>query len=157
MSNSPTSTVDVTRPTDRVRAVHTSPLLLFQTSSMSSARRLKRIKNALATSTEVIGTLTLGDISYPVPASRTPSRLPHLSPLDPNDVHTREHLYFLLQKFVLGQDVFLLAQPGPYARRLALTFCKCAHPSAPISHKLLTRTQLTERRVRVYRPASRRW
>ncbi|KAF8263236.1 AAA domain-containing protein [Lactarius quietus] len=90
---------------------------------MSSARRLKNIQNALATPTEIIGTLTLGDISYPVPASKVPSRLPHLSPLDPNDTHTREHLYFLLQKFVLGQDVFLLAQPGSYARRLALTFC----------------------------------
>ncbi|KAH9010140.1 AAA domain-containing protein [Lactarius hengduanensis] len=90
---------------------------------MSSARRLKRIQNALAPSTEIIGTLTLGDISYPVPASRTPSRLPRLSPLDPNDARTREHLYLLLQKFVLDQDVFLLAQPGPYARRLALTFC----------------------------------
>ena len=94
---------------------------------MSSARRLKNIQNALVASTEIIGTLTLGDISYQVPASRTPSRLPHLSPLDPNDAHTREHLYFLLQKFVLGQDVFLLAQPGPYARRLALTFCRCVH------------------------------
>ncbi|KAH9046612.1 AAA domain-containing protein [Lactarius hengduanensis] len=90
---------------------------------MSSARRLKRIQNALAASTEIIGTLTLGDISYLVPASRTPSRLPRLPPLDPNDARTREHLYFLLQKFVLDQDVFLLAQPGPYARRLALTFC----------------------------------
>lgn len=90
---------------------------------MSSTRRLKGIQNALAASTEIIGTLTLGDISYPVPASRFPSRLTHLSPLDPNDERTREHLYFLLQKFVLGQDVFLLAQPGPYARRLALTFC----------------------------------
>ncbi|KAH9028969.1 AAA domain-containing protein [Lactarius pseudohatsudake] len=103
---------------------------------MSSARRLKRIQNALAASTEIIGTLTLGDISYPVPASRTPSRLPRLSPLDPNDARTREHLYLLLQKFVLDQDVFLLAQPGPYARRLALTFCKM---------------QLTERRGREIR------
>ncbi|KAI9450095.1 AAA domain-containing protein [Lactarius psammicola] len=89
---------------------------------MSSAR-LKLIQNALASPTEIIGTLTLGDISYPVPASRVPSRLPRISPLDPNDAHTREHLYFLLQKFVLDQDVFLLSQPGPYARRLALTFC----------------------------------
>ena len=101
---------------------------------MSSTRRLKRIQNALATS-EIIGTLTLGDISYPVPASRTPSRLPHLSPLDPNDTRTREHLYFLLQKFMLGQDVFLIAQPGPYARRLALTFCKFVRSRL---HRLVT-------------------
>ncbi|KAH8981377.1 hypothetical protein EDB86DRAFT_3087168 [Lactarius hatsudake] len=67
--------------------------------------------------------LTLRDISYPVLALRTPSRLPRLLPLDPNDARAREHLYFLLQKFVLDQDVFLLSQPGPYAWRLALTFC----------------------------------
>ncbi|KAI0296956.1 AAA domain-containing protein [Multifurca ochricompacta] len=90
---------------------------------MASARRLKRIQNALAPTITSIGTLTLGNISYPVPASVTPSRLPHFTPLDPNDPRTREHLYFLLQKFILGQDVFLVAQPGPYARRLALTFC----------------------------------
>jgi hypothetical protein len=103
----------------------TGPLPLFRASSMSSARRLKNIQNVFATSSEIIDTLTLGDMSYQVPVSRPPSRLSHLSPLDPNDAHTREHLYFLLQKFVLGQDVYLLAQPGPYARRLALTFCRC--------------------------------
>lgn len=92
---------------------------------MASLRRLKRIQDALVPSPDIIGTLTLGDISYPVPASATPSRLPHFLPLDPNDTRTREHLYFLLQKFALGQDVFLIAQPGPYARRLALTFCRC--------------------------------
>ncbi|KAH8984497.1 AAA domain-containing protein [Lactarius hatsudake] len=58
-----------------------------------------------------------------MPALRTPSHLPRLSPLDPNDARAREHLYFLLQKFVLDQDVFPLSQPGPYAQRLALTFC----------------------------------
>jgi len=96
---------------------------------MASLHRLKRIRDTLAPSPEIIGTLTLGDISYPVPASTTPSRLPHLAPLDPNDPRTREHLYFLLQKFALGQDVFLIAQPGPYARRLALTFCR--YPCTP--------------------------
>ena len=100
---------------------------------MASLRRLKRIQDALAPSPEIIGNLTLGDISYPVPASATPSRLPHFSPLDPNDTRTREHLYFLLQKFALGQDMFLIAQPGPYARRLALTFCRC--PRTPVLYK----------------------
>ncbi|EPQ51988.1 hypothetical protein GLOTRDRAFT_132574 [Gloeophyllum trabeum ATCC 11539] len=33
------------------------------------------------------------------------------------------NLHFMLQKYLLGQDVFLLSQPGPYARRLAMTFC----------------------------------
>jgi von Willebrand factor A domain-containing protein 8 len=104
---------------------------------MASARRLRRIQHALAPSSQVIGTLTLGDISYPVSASPTPSCLPHLTPLDPNDPRTREHLYFLLQKFVLGQDVFLIAQPGPYARRLALTFCRCEPASVGLGFAVL--------------------
>ncbi|KAI0245308.1 hypothetical protein BJV78DRAFT_1265264 [Lactifluus subvellereus] len=86
---------------------------------MASARRLRCIQRALAPSSRVIGTLTLGDISYPVPASATPSSPPHIAPLDLNDPCTCEHLYFLLQKFVLGQDVFLISQPGPYAEARA--------------------------------------
>jgi hypothetical protein len=118
---------------------------------MTSVRRLKRIQDALVPSTEIIGTLTLGDVSFPVPASTTPSRLPHFAPLDPNDPRTREHLYFLLQKFVLGQDVFLISQPGPYARRLALTFCRypALHPLYTDSRVVLTGKQHGERRVRI--------
>lgn len=36
----------------------------------------------------------------------------------------RSHIKFLLQKFILGQDVFLLGPPGPCRRRLALSFCE---------------------------------
>ncbi|KAI0256722.1 hypothetical protein BJV78DRAFT_1166476 [Lactifluus subvellereus] len=86
---------------------------------MASARRLRCIQHVLAPSSQVIGTLTLGDISFLVLASATPSRLPHTTPLDPNDPCTCVHLYVLLQKFVLGQDVFLITQPGPYAEARA--------------------------------------
>lgn len=34
------------------------------------------------------------------------------------------HLKWMLQKFALGQDMFLLSGPGPAARRLALHFCE---------------------------------
>ncbi|KAI0246325.1 hypothetical protein BJV78DRAFT_1255771 [Lactifluus subvellereus] len=94
---------------------------------MASARRLRYIQHALAPSSQVIGTLTLGDISYPVPASATPSRLPHITLLDPNGPFTCGHLYFLLQKVMPGQDVFLITQPGPYAeaRTHVLQHGKC--------------------------------
>ena len=122
---------------------------------MASARRLGRIQHALAPSPQVIGTLTLGNISYPVPTSTTPSRLPHITPLDPNDPRTREHLHFLLQKFVLGQDVFLITQPGPYARRLALTFCRYECTSiGPRLAVVLTARQHGKCRVRVYHAPS---
>ncbi|KAI0943485.1 hypothetical protein AcW1_002637 [Taiwanofungus camphoratus] len=88
-------------------------------------RRLKHILNDFTSPAPVIGKLTLGDISYEVPASLTPSRLPHSDDilLNVKDSFNLDNLHFLLQKYLLGQDVFLLSQPGPYARRLALTFC----------------------------------
>ncbi|KAF4613211.1 hypothetical protein D9613_011059 [Agrocybe pediades] len=89
----------------------------------SSQRRLNQLLNELKETPAPIGTLKLGDITYEVPASSTPSRLarsPNL--LDVNDPVNLDNLHFLLQKYLLGQDIFLVSQPGPYARRLALTF-----------------------------------
>ncbi|KZP21316.1 hypothetical protein FIBSPDRAFT_931734 [Athelia psychrophila] len=67
--------------------------------------------------------ITLGDITYPVPASQTPSRLVHsVELLGVSNPINADNLHLLLQKYLLRQDVFLVSQPGPYARRLALTF-----------------------------------
>ncbi|KAJ7121114.1 AAA domain-containing protein [Mycena epipterygia] len=88
-------------------------------------RRLAHILGALVPPTETVGTLTLGDISYEVPVSNQPSRLPHSRSqdlLDIEDPVNLDNLHFMLQKYLLGQDIFLVSQPGPYARRLALTF-----------------------------------
>ncbi|TFK52963.1 hypothetical protein OE88DRAFT_1733940 [Heliocybe sulcata] len=91
---------------------------------MAPQRRLKRILSELAPSRPPIGTLKLGNISYEVPAARCPSRLPRLANvLDVTDPVNIDNLHFMLQKYLLGQDIFLLSQPGPYARRLAMTFC----------------------------------
>lgn len=91
-------------------------------------RRLDRILSELAPSPASVGTLTLGNISYEVPRSLNPSRLAMSSHLlDIRDSATRDNLHFMLQKYILGQDVFLVSQPGPYARRLALTFAKYVH------------------------------
>ncbi|KAJ7616381.1 AAA domain-containing protein [Mycena polygramma] len=93
--------------------------------SSTPKRRLAHILDALAPPTETVGTLTLGDITYEVPASNHPSRLPHSRAqdlLDVEDAVNLDNLHFMLQKYLLGQDIFLVSQPGPYARRLALTF-----------------------------------
>lgn len=88
-------------------------------------RRLNHILNELAPSLPSIGTLTLGDIIYAVPTSVSPSRLSHSGELlDILNPINADNLHFLLQKYMLGQDVFLVSQPGPYARRLALTFAR---------------------------------
>lgn len=93
--------------------------------NMAPQRRLNQLLNELTAVPAPIGTLKLGDITYEVPASLTPSKLSRstylLDILDPINL---DNLHFLLQKYILGQDVFLVSQPGPYARRLALTFAR---------------------------------
>lgn len=89
-------------------------------------RRLNRLLSELTEPPSVVGTLTLGDISFDIHASDTPSRLPHSENtlLDVQDSFNADNLHFMLQKYLLVQDIFLLSQPGPYARRLAMTFCR---------------------------------
>jgi len=92
---------------------------------MAPQRRLNRLMSELTPAPELIGTLKLGDVTYEVPASLTPSRLPKSSHLlDVKDPVNLDNLHFMLQKYLLGQDVFLVSQPGPYARRLAMTFAR---------------------------------
>lgn len=95
--------------------------------SSTPKRRLAHILDTLAPPVESVGKLTLGDITYEVPVSTNPSRLPHSRPqdlLDVADPVNLDNLHFMLQKYLLGQDIFLVSQPGPYARRLALTFAR---------------------------------
>ncbi|KAF7366325.1 von Willebrand factor A domain-containing protein 8 [Mycena sanguinolenta] len=91
----------------------------------TAKRRLAHMLDTLAAPTETVGTLTLGDIAYDIPVASEPSKLPHSRSqdlLDTNDPVNADNLHFMLQKFLLGQDIFLVSQPGPYARRLAMTF-----------------------------------
>ncbi|KAI0752632.1 AAA domain-containing protein [Daedaleopsis nitida] len=89
-------------------------------------RRLKHVLSTLTPVPKPIGVLKLGNISHEILASSEPSRLPHSEDvlLDTSNPFNLDNLHFILQKYLLGQDVFLLSQPGPYARRLALTFCR---------------------------------
>ncbi|KAL0575398.1 hypothetical protein V5O48_000404 [Marasmius crinis-equi] len=109
-------------------------------------RRLTQLLQELTPTPTAIGTIRLRDITYEVVESLTPSRLPSSSSwkwiatspnqdeeqlemntrgsylLDTSDPVNLDNLHFMLQKYLMGQDVFLVSQPGPYARRLALTF-----------------------------------
>ncbi|CDO72121.1 hypothetical protein BN946_scf184962.g64 [Trametes cinnabarina] len=89
-------------------------------------RRLKHLLSSLTPPQQPIGVLRLGNISHEVYEAAEPSRLPHTEDLllDTQNAFNLDNLHFLLQKHLLGQDVFLVSQPGPYARRLALTFCR---------------------------------
>ncbi len=89
-------------------------------------RRLKHVLSGLSPPPKPIGVLKLGEISHEILAPSEPSRLPHAEDvlLDTANPFNLDNLHFMLQKYLLGQDIFLLSQPGPYARRLALTFCR---------------------------------
>ena len=70
-------------------------------------QRLDSILRTLATSSAPsIGTLDFGGLTYDVPESLTPSRLPHSKELlDPHDPSNSTNLHFLFQKFLLGNFV----------------------------------------------------
>ncbi|KAJ2919670.1 hypothetical protein MD484_g680, partial [Candolleomyces efflorescens] len=88
-----------------------------------ATKRLAQLVKELTPPPPVVGTLRLGDITYEVPTALNPSRLARsLRLLDIKDPVNLDNLHFMLQKYLLGQDIFLVSQPGPYARRLALTF-----------------------------------
>ena len=70
--------------------------------------RLKKLLAELSPPTsgspQIIGTLELGGISYDVPASLNPARLPHCNAsayLDVRDGFNYDGLHFMLQKYLL--------------------------------------------------------
>lgn len=92
--------------------------------SGAASKRLAQVRGLLTPPRPIIGTLRLGDISFDVRETNTPSRLPRSANLlDLDESVNQDHLRFMLQKYILGQDIFLVSQPGPYARQLAMTFC----------------------------------
>ncbi|GAA5845377.1 hypothetical protein JCM3766R1_006337 [Sporobolomyces carnicolor] len=72
----------------------------------------------------LLGHLTLNDHDLRVPVFETndPARLPRGELLDSRDPDISREIAWLMKKWELGQDVFFVSSPGPFARRLALTF-----------------------------------
>lgn len=117
------------------------------TRTSTPLRRLNHILNDLKPAPPTIGKLKLGGITYDVPVAQSPSRLPRSKDLlDIHDPVNVDNLHFMLQKYLLGQDIFLVSQPGPYARRLALTFARlvycCLQNIVPCAnHRIASSTQ----------------
>ena len=99
---------------------------------MSPTNRLKALLQLISPSptSQLIGHLQLGSVTFPISSASDPTRLPGLPKaelLDWRDTegYTSENLEWLLKKYILGQDVFLVGEPGGlYARRLIMTFCR---------------------------------
>ncbi|KAM9851049.1 von Willebrand factor A domain-containing protein 8 [Aulostomus maculatus] len=67
-------------------------------------------------------TVKIGDISYKLKMPRNPELVPvkHISDTIPQAV--AQHLRWIMQKDLLGQDVFLIGPPGPLKRSIAMQY-----------------------------------
>ncbi len=111
----------------RIEAIsrHVQPVApITTTSAAQQPRPLPSQNGAFFDDRDKLGTFTLGpNVSIPVFQPKLPERLPsERLLLNLDDPIALEHLEFLAKKWQLGQDVFLLSPPGPYARRLSMTF-----------------------------------
>nr|XP_046259782.1 von Willebrand factor A domain-containing protein 8 [Scatophagus argus] len=67
-------------------------------------------------------TVKIGEISYKLKTPRNPELVPvkHISDSLPQTV--AQHLRWIMQKDLLGQDVFLIGPPGPLRRSIAMQY-----------------------------------
>lgn len=81
--------------------------------------------------------LQIGRVRKEIPATRDPKWVPELpekivrqyfpKPNTKAGQSVLQHLQWLMQKDILGQDMFLLGAPGPFRRRLVRYYCHLAH------------------------------
>ncbi|XP_033842695.1 von Willebrand factor A domain-containing protein 8 [Periophthalmus magnuspinnatus] len=67
-------------------------------------------------------TVTIGDISYKLKTPQNPELVPvkHIS--DSPSQTVAQHLRWIMQKDLLGQDMFLIGPPGPLRRSIAMQY-----------------------------------
>lgn len=69
--------------------------------------------------------ISIGDVTKPVQAARNPELVPSkYLPKDEENIpaETLQHLKWIMQKDLLGQDVFLIGRPGPLRRQVAMQY-----------------------------------
>uniref|UniRef100_A0A8C6UB39 von Willebrand factor A domain containing 8 n=1 Tax=Neogobius melanostomus TaxID=47308 RepID=A0A8C6UB39_9GOBI len=104
------------------------------TAAAVAARRMRNILGSVAGSwmwrtrevklinTSSGDTVTIGDISYKLKMPQNPELVPvkHISDSLPQTV--AQHLRWIMQKDLLGQDMFLIGPPGPLRRSIAMQY-----------------------------------
>ena len=69
--------------------------------------------------------ISIGDVTKPIQTARNPELVP-TQYLPPNEesipTETLQHLKWIMQKDLLGQDVFLIGRPGPLRRQVAMQY-----------------------------------
>ncbi|XP_053164187.1 von Willebrand factor A domain-containing protein 8 isoform X2 [Hemicordylus capensis] len=67
-------------------------------------------------------TVTIGDVSYKLKTPRNPELVPVNYTSDTLAQSVIQHLRWIMQKDLLGQDVFLIGPPGPLRRSIAMQY-----------------------------------
>ena len=70
------------------------------------------------------GTITIGDVTKPLKKPDNPELVPsRYLPKDEDIPHdTLKHMKWIMQKDLLGQDVFLIGRPSPLRRQVAMQY-----------------------------------
>ncbi|XP_059198187.1 von Willebrand factor A domain-containing protein 8 [Centropristis striata] len=113
-----------------------SQILCSGTAAAVAARRMRNIVGAVLgrdgwmwrthevklLNTSSGDTVKIGEISYKLKTPRNPELVPlkHISDSLPQTV--AQHLRWIMQKDLLGQDVFLIGPPGPLRRSIAMQY-----------------------------------
>lgn len=66
--------------------------------------------------------INIGDVSYTIKDPRNPELVPQSYIADPLCQAVVQHLRWIMQKDLLGQDVFLIGPPGPLRRSIAMQY-----------------------------------
>ncbi|GAA6009045.1 hypothetical protein JCM11491_005725 [Sporobolomyces phaffii] len=83
---------------------------------------MKKLSTTGQDAAKLLGHLTLDSLRLPVYETTDEARLPSSPLLDHREPTVSKEIGWMMQKWLLGQDIFLVSAPGPFARRLALTF-----------------------------------
>ena len=87
--------------------------------SIMASHRLGMIQRHLSTGTQVC----IGNVCIPIPKSSHPEQIPaNLFSSIYDNQELLNHLRWMMQKDALNQDIFLYGPPGPFKRRLALSY-----------------------------------
>uniref|UniRef100_A0A8C9W2Q1 von Willebrand factor A domain-containing protein 8 n=1 Tax=Scleropages formosus TaxID=113540 RepID=A0A8C9W2Q1_SCLFO len=68
------------------------------------------------------GTVKIGEISFQLKPPRNPELVPVNHMMDTMPQTVAQHLRWIMQKDLLGQDVFLIGPPGPLRRSIAMQY-----------------------------------
>ncbi|XP_058526672.1 von Willebrand factor A domain-containing protein 8 [Ochotona princeps] len=81
-----------------------------------------RLQHTAGTGADSGDTVTIGDVSYKLKIPKNPEFVPQNYISDSLAQSVVHHLRWIMQKDLLGQDIFLIGPPGPLRRSIAMQY-----------------------------------